>query len=277
MSRLRFTKVSTPSSPAANKMELFYSSTLSPVAPALVDESGNVCRVGGFTTKDYRLVKVTTILNGTVSYTPASGVSALWAECVGGGGGSGGAATTAASNSSAGGGGGGGAYSATWSTALVSGSHTVAVGAGGTAGTAGANPGGTGGTTTFKDTAATTICEAVGGGLGAGGATTPSVIFGAAGGAGGAAASGTGDLKVTGEGASPGLPLQGGSSCGGQGGSSVLGGGARANLTTINSGNAGIAGGVYGGGASGAASAQNAVNQAGGLGGNGLIRVWEYA
>lgn len=47
MSRLRLVKVATPSSPAANKGELFYSSTLSPATPAFVDENGQVARVGG--------------------------------------------------------------------------------------------------------------------------------------------------------------------------------------------------------------------------------------
>jgi hypothetical protein len=47
MSRLRFNKIATPATPAANKGELFYSSTLSPANPAWIDESGAINRLGG--------------------------------------------------------------------------------------------------------------------------------------------------------------------------------------------------------------------------------------
>jgi hypothetical protein len=47
MSRLRFNKIVTPATPAANKGEVFYSSTLSPAAPAFIDEAGIVTRLGG--------------------------------------------------------------------------------------------------------------------------------------------------------------------------------------------------------------------------------------
>ena len=47
MSRLRFNKIATPATPASNKGELFYSSTLSPAAPAWINEAGAVSRLGG--------------------------------------------------------------------------------------------------------------------------------------------------------------------------------------------------------------------------------------
>lgn len=47
MSRLRFNKIATPATPAANKGEVFYSSTLSPANPAFIDENGKVSRIGG--------------------------------------------------------------------------------------------------------------------------------------------------------------------------------------------------------------------------------------
>lgn len=39
-------KIVTPATPAANKGELFYSSTLSPASPAWIDENGKIGRVG---------------------------------------------------------------------------------------------------------------------------------------------------------------------------------------------------------------------------------------
>lgn len=47
MSRLRLNKIVTPATPAANKGEVFYSSTLSPASPAFLDENGKVRRLGG--------------------------------------------------------------------------------------------------------------------------------------------------------------------------------------------------------------------------------------
>jgi hypothetical protein len=47
MSRLRLNKIVTPAAPAANKGELFYSSTLSPAAPAWSDENSVISRIGG--------------------------------------------------------------------------------------------------------------------------------------------------------------------------------------------------------------------------------------
>lgn len=63
MSRLRFNQITTPATPAANKGELFYSSTLSPASPAWIDQNGKVARVGGL------------YVNGSTS-TPGAGFAA---------------------------------------------------------------------------------------------------------------------------------------------------------------------------------------------------------
>lgn len=277
MSRLRLNKIATPASPAASKGELFYSSTLSPAAPAFIDESGNILRVGGLTTKDYRMVLVTTILNGTTSYTPTAGVSALWVEAWGGGGAGGGAAAgTAATNIAAGGGGGGGGYAMKWITTAVSGAHTsIAVGAGGTAGVAGNNAGGNGGDTTFTDNAAGAVVVGKGGTGGSGSAVSTIAQSLAAGGAGGVA--GTGDRTTQGEDGDWSIKFTNTAANGalsGKGGMSSQGMGTGG--AAIQASGAGNAGRVYGGGGGGALDAAS-TNRQGGIGGNGIIRVWEFA
>jgi len=280
VSRVRFTKITTPSNPAASKGELFYSSTLSPAAPAFVDESGNVCRIGGLTTKDYRFVTRTKILNGTTSYTPTSGVSALLVECIGGGGAGGGAAAgTANTNTAIGQGGGGGEYTTKWVTTLVSGSHgSIAVGAGGTAGTAGNNPGGNGGTTTFTDNTGATVLTAVGGTGGSGGATQTALGPGTqASGTGGTGGTGS-DFAVAGQKGGFGVVINVSASAtgffSGQGGDSGRGFGKGANGVTASGG--GTAGTGFGAGGSGGGDTASTTRQ-GGAGANGLIVIEEYA
>src|SRR5690349_2601279 len=92
--------------------------------------------VDNFLTGKYGLIKITNIFTGTTSYSPTSGVDALYIEMVGGGG-AGGGCVSAATNSAAGGGGGGGGYAALWTTTIKA-TFTVQVGAGGT-GVSGAN------------------------------------------------------------------------------------------------------------------------------------------
>lgn len=282
MSRLRLNKIATPASPAASKGELFYSSTLSPAALAFIDESGNICRVGGLTTKDYRLVNgpdaSRSILNGTTTYTPTSGASALYVECVGGGGAGGGAAAgTAATNFGSGGGGGGGGWASKWITTNVSGAHTsIAVGAGGTAGTTGANPGNNGGDTTFTDNAAAAVCVGKGGTGGPSAAASAVLGIRSFGGAGGVA--GTGDRTIQGE---QGLPsivyaptVAATGAQSGRGGASGMGYGYGApEVQTSGPGTAGL---LYGGGGSGGIDSAS-TTRVGGIGGNGIIRIWEYA
>lgn len=272
MAKLTLNLQATPATPAANFVELFYSSSFTPPALAAVDESGNIVRVGGFTTQDYRLVKVTHV-TATGTYTPTSGVRALFVEAWGGGGGGGGCAT-AVTNSAAAGGGGGGAYSAAWLTTLVSGNHTVTIGGGGAGGTAGANPGTAGTDTDFKDTGGTTRVYADGG---AGGAadTVATIHTGGLGGAGGLASAGTGDVKQDGAPGDAGLALAAAQCLSGAGGVGFMNGG-----NAIGKKNATGAGGSatgYGGGGSGATIISGGASQAGGNGGAGIVRVWEFA
>lgn len=278
MSRLILNQIATPSpNPAAGKGYLFYSSTSVPAALMFLDENGNLCRLGGLTTKDYRLVKVTSLLNGTTTYTPTSGTQATFVEVIAGGGAGGGAASsTGGTNNSVGGGGGGGGYAMVWSTANVVGAHTVAIGAGGTVGTAGNNVGGTGGNSTYADTAAAVIAQGNGGVGGGGGGASATALGGR--GAGGAGGTGpTGDRGIQGEDGDWGVAFSIVAATGmlsGKGGKSGLGfGGGGASVQTSG---AGAAGRVYGGGGSGGADAAT-TNRQGGAGANGLIRVWEYA
>jgi hypothetical protein len=281
MSRLRLNKIATPATPAAGKGELFYSSTLSPAAFAIVDESGLICRVGGLTTKDYRLVNAPdasrSILNGTTSFTPTAGVTALYVECVGAGGAGGGAAAgTAAASFGNGGGGGGGGWSSLWATTAVAGAHaSIAVGAGGTAGTTGGNAGNGGGDTTFTNNAAAAICVGKGGSGGTSGATQTLLGGGYAGGAGGVA--GTGDRSIQGEDGDYPIICTVAVATGavsGKGGKAAMGYGGGGALIKV--GGAGNAGRVYGGGGSGGLDSA-ATTRVGGVGGNGIIRIWEYA
>lgn len=269
MSTITLTSQTTPTVPSTNKGKIFYSSTLDSLA--FEDASGNVARLAGLSTTDYRLLTITEIFSGTTSYTPTTGVRALFIECIGGGGAGGGVAT-AITNAGAAGGGGGGAYSCTWNITNVSGTHTVAVGAGGTAGAAGANPGGVGGDTDFKDTAGTSICTAKGG-LGGLADTVAAIHVGGLSVAGGAAASGVGDLKIDGGVSGTGLALAAAQAVSGSGGASHFGSGAASRKTQ----GAGVAAGVYGGGGSGGCILSGGASVAGGAGGAGLIRVWEFA
>lgn len=264
MSRIRQYKVTAPSNPPTNAMEMYYDSATS--KPTFIDQSGNILRLGGFATKDYRLIKVTEIFQGTVSYTPTTGALALFVECVGGGA-SGGGCGTAATNAAAAGGGGGGAYSALFTTSIKT--FTVAVGAGGAAPSAGNNPGLVGGDTTFDSPS---ICTAKGGTGGLGVTVTAGPVIGGLGGAGGASASGVGDMKSDGSAGGYGVMLAAAQAASGNGGDSALmGGGAVGRASQGN----GSTGGLYGGGGSGACILSGGASTAGGAGGNGIIRVWE--
>jgi hypothetical protein len=273
MSKIDLTKVAQPSNPAANHAQLYYDTTLG--KPAMVDESGNLLSLGGFATKDYRLIKVTHVFQGTTTYTPTAGAKALFVECVGGGGSGGGAASsTGGTNNSVGGGGGAGGYSAVWLTgAAVKASYTVQVGAGGTAATAGNNAGNAGTDTTFDSPS---VCTAKAGAAGGGGGASATALgTRGTGGAGGLASGGVGDLKTDGGGGAAGVVFsvvaatgmvsgQGGASMFGMGGPSLVASGASA------------AGPVYGSGSAGSCDAAT-TNRASGAGANGLIRVWEFA
>lgn len=73
MSRLRLNKIATPATPAANKGELFLSSTLSPARPAFIDESGVVESLG------HQTVKITADLGASVSTVLADATGLLLA------------------------------------------------------------------------------------------------------------------------------------------------------------------------------------------------------
>lgn len=281
MSQLVLNKVASPSTPAAGKASVYYSSTLSPAALAAIDESGNIMRLGGFTTKDYRVVRTVNLYNGTTSYTPTSGVTAVSIFAVGGGGAGGGAgAGVAATSFGIGSGGGGGGAATAFLAANLGGACVVAIGAGGVAGTAGANAGGNGGNTTFTDTGATLRLQASGGTGGTGSATSATLGGHAAGGAGGAA-SGTPVEGVTGttfQGEdghwsmvwAPTLAATGALS--GRGGASVYGSGG----ASIQTSGPGAAGRKYGGGGSGGIDSAATARQ-GGAGAVGIMLVTEYA
>ncbi len=281
MSKVRLTKIATPSAPAANKAELFIKTADRKLAT--IDDNGLVRSFLEEAAAMYRLlqiIRLSTTPGTPFTYTPGDGTNlpdALYVECIGGGGAGGGAASsTGGTNNSVGGGGGGGAYSAKWVVgAAVKSSYTVTIGLGGTAGTAGSNPGNAGGDSTFDSPS---ICTAKGGsGGGAGGASGTALGGRGAPGSGGAAASGVGDLLVDGDSGDWGIVFsvvaatgmisgKGGMSAGGPGG-----GGGKA-IQASAAGNPGL---LYGGGGSGGADAA-ATNRVGGVGGVGTIRVWEF-
>lgn len=281
MSRLRLNKITTPASPAANKAELYYSSTLSPAALAAIDESGNIARVAGFTTKDYRLVRRLYLYNGTVSYTPTAGTQALHIEGIGGSGAGGGAASsTGGTNNSVGGGGGGGGGARVWLTTLVTGACVVAIGAAGSVGAAGNVVGGNGGATTFTDTGSTLRLQANGGTGGAGGGASATALGGRGAGGAGGTASGTPAESVTGttwqgEDGDWGVAFSIVAATGmlsGKGGGSQYGSGGPG----VQASATGSAGRKYGGGGAGGADAAT-TNRTGGAGAVGIMIVEEWA
>jgi hypothetical protein len=263
LSRLRLAKIAAPSSPPSSTAELFYSTTDSKLEA--IDESGNIAVLGGFTAKDYRLLKVA-IVTASGTYTPTAGARALYVECVGGGG-AGGGATVTTSNGCVGGGGGSGAYSAVWLIgAAVKTSYSVTVGGGGTGVSAG--NGNNGADTTFDSPSVSTAKGGTGGLVGSA-STTPGVLRGSAG---GASSGGVGDLKADGNAGGYAILSSGTAGAGGPGGASAFGG----SPFGPNAAGAGTAAGNYGAGGAGALSL-NTSAQTGGNGANGLIRVWEFA
>lgn len=281
MSRLRLNKIATPANPAANKGELFYSSSLSPAALAFIDESGNVARVvTSGSVKDFRLVKRIYLYNGTTTYTPTSGVSALHIEALGGGGAGGGAgAGVAATSFGIGSGGGGGGGARLWSTGNVVGAHTVAIGAAGAVGATGANAGGNGGATTFADTTAATVLQANGGTGGAGGVVGAALGGRGPGGAGGTA-SGTPAESPTGttwQGEDGDWGMQFAPTVAATGGLSGKGGGSQygSGGASVQTSGAGSAGRKYGGGGSGGIDSA-ATTRIGGAGAAGIMVVEEW-
>ncbi len=202
--------------------------------------------------------------NGT--YTPTPGTTSIVVEQVGGGGGSGGTSATGSGTISVTGGGGAGAYAHARFTTGFSGA-AVTVGAGGTAGTAGAGAGGTGGTTSFG---ALLSC-AGGGGSGGRGAFAPSNISVSGG---GAALPANGNIvRSRGKDGGNGFTISLTDFISGVGGDTPFGPGA----TAVNATYAGQTATTYGSGAGGAATGISAAAQAGGVGGPGVVIIYEFA
>ena len=110
MSRVRFTKISSPSNPPANTMEVYYDTAgpgyNTPAAVAARDESGNIANLGNFGVLSYRFLKKTLVTaSGAGTWTPQNGCRLAVVTCVGGGGAGGGAATSSTQVSVGGGGG----------------------------------------------------------------------------------------------------------------------------------------------------------------------------
>lgn len=266
MSRIRLTKIAQPSNPPANTMEIYYDTSLT--KPAIVDASGNLVSLGGFATKDYRLIKVTviTVPASGATYTPTAGTKAIFVECVGGGG-AGGGVINAATNSGGGGGGGGGGYASAFiGSGAIKASYLYTIGAA-QVGVSGAN-GNAGLDTTFDSPS---VVTGKGGAFGA--VDTIAVIHvGGAGGLGGVA--GVGDNTPIGIPGDCGLALAAAQAVGGKGGDSFFGGGAIAKINATAAGNNGLG---YGGGGGGACAISGGATQTGGNGMSGMIRVWEFA
>lgn len=232
---------------------------------AAVNEDGVKTLLDSFPTS-YRLVKIRTILKGTVTYTPTAGVRALLIECIGGGGAGGTAGTNNVANSDTAGGGGGGGYSRTLSITNVAGAHDVIVGAGGSAGVSAATD------TVFEDSLGNVICVGKAGAAGAAVGQSAAAKT-APGAAGGYAAAATGDFKQQGNCGGPGIGfatiIQ---HIGGAGGKGFMGGGGGRGTNGV-----GESSGDYGGGGGGGSCHGTSGNGLGGDGSEGVIRVWEFA
>lgn len=208
--------------------------------------------------------------NGAFTKGSYSGIRAVKVKCQGGGGAGGGAEATSATQTSSGGGGGGGVFAESWILeSALSASHTVTVGAGGTA-AAGAQ-GGTGGTTSFGSLV---IAPGGTGGFSRAASTSPRSSSGAS-----QTGGGTGDFLIPGGGGGAGMSFDDSWNINedygfyGQGGSSHLGNtsrGARGPATSP------AAGGVWGGGGSGAVNGISESSKGGGAGGAGIVIVEIY-
>ncbi len=219
---------------------------------------------------------VTQVFTSTGTYTPTTGMVYCTEEVVGGGGGGGGSTGGAAGTSSAGCGGGGGGYARkTLTAAQVGATATVTINNGGTAGSSPGGNGGTGGTCSIANTGSGTLTISATGGDGGHGDGSSATIKPNSGGAGGTGGIGSsGDFNCNGGPGGTGIgfgPVAIGLS--GNGGNSVLGGGAIGFPDGSASG-AGITGGVYGGGGSGSTS--STASAAGGAGAKGIVIVTEF-
>lgn len=207
---------------------------------------------------------VSRLVPPTTSYTAPANTVQLTIDAVGGGGAGGGAAATGAGTGSIGGGGGGGSYGRKFLGTNI-GTHTVAIGAGGTGVSGGT--GNTGGTTTFKDSGGTIVASGGGGVGGAAAAAAASCTQ----------VGGNGDSSPAGDFVQVGCPGGPGNNVGaatlasGAGGASGIGGGGGNGRGNTGVGLAGVQG--SGGGGGGACAGASQAAQTGGAGGSGLVNV----
>ena len=204
------------------------------------------------------------------TYTPTPGTLFAIIECVGGGAGGGSAVGNGFGAYFGGGGGGLGGYSRRRVTAaLIGASQTVTIGAAGAGLTAQNVSGGNGGNTSVG-----TLCVANGGTGGGGTSVSGSNILGGLGGA-----PGTGDVVAAGRPGGIGEYRQAPGTidvgCGGEGGLSYFGGGARA-ANSASSNNPGTAATNYGSGGAGASTANVSAGANGGAGSPGIVVITEF-
>jgi hypothetical protein len=219
-----------------------------------------------FSTSTGNLIRAPQILISGTSYTTPATCTSIYVELWGAGGGGGGARMNSGSGAGTaiGGAGGGGAYLSKYLSVSSLTAYTIAVGAGGTAGSGPATTtaGGTGGTTSII-VSGTTYSATGGTGGGPALVTSNTTSTGTAG-TGGTATNG--DLNVS--------ALAGSYFVQGVGGTSQmfigLGG-----VTPSSNGAGGAAPYYTGGGGGGYFNGSNG-NNSGGVGYQGLIRIWEY-
>lgn len=206
-----------------------------------------------------RLLNIQTF-SSSGTYTPTAGTKAILVEVQAAGGGGGNATAGTSTLATVGGGGGGGGYASSWLTTVPS-SAPVVVGTGGAVAS-------TGGSSSFN-----TAISATGGAGGSSNAINGGNTFnGHARSAAGGLGSGGNLVNSLGGAGTPAIITLGIPS-GGNGGDSKFSG------STIAAGASGGAGtvGILGSGGSGASQMINGGGWGGGVGGNGLVVVWEYA
>lgn len=228
-----------------------------------------------------RLLKVTRFVPGTYTFVPDPAATKAVVTLQAPGGGGGGAATTTAGNRALGAGGGGGALASFYFSSIPSGTKTIYVGSGGSAGSGSGGAGGDGsGDSAFVWPGGNVTAGFGSGGLG--GASFPAANFDSGGGGSGGAASftgvaGIGEIvhAVNGKSASRTLSLGATSAIGGAGGDSSSGPGATPVYLTTGRTSGNSASGYGGGGGGGATG--NAASIGGGAGASGYAIVLEYS
>lgn len=215
----------------------------------------------GFTT----VVTQTFTASGT--YTPTANMKYCIIECVGAGGGGGGVGVTTGGGAAASGGGAGSYAYVVASAATIGVSQTVTIGTAGTAGSSSGGSGGTGG-----DTSVGTIAIAVGG-FGGTGSATSTAPFATAGVQGRAPT--TSQISARSASSFGGLVISSTTALGGNGSSTIFGGGGFGESWQSGAGQGPLAG-ELGGGGGGAAKTNSGSGQAGMAGGPGFVKITEF-